>query len=129
VARSHGTPTALGYISGSATDQRRSERGYVPGTGHQHPHSDRNGDHVAARTARSTAAKLAGSISGETRTVAAPITISITGDPAARAGGSGSFGTAASSTNSRFTNLTWRSERKPWCKRARKMGGSISSVL
>src|SRR6516165_2327518 len=53
---------------------------------HQHPHSDRNGDHVAARTARSTATKLPGSIPGETRTVAAPITISITGDPAARAG-------------------------------------------
>jgi hypothetical protein len=43
----------------------------------QHPHAGCNRDHVADRTARSTAVKAAGSIPGGTRTVAAPSTISI----------------------------------------------------
>src|SRR5271165_1525787 len=49
--------------------------------GHQHPHSRRNRDHVAALTARSTLVNVAASIPGVTRTVAAPITISIVRDP------------------------------------------------
>src|SRR5262249_4661808 len=54
--------------------------------GHQHPDAGRNRNHVAAFTARSTACNIPPSISAGTRTVAAPITISITGRPPEHAG-------------------------------------------
>jgi hypothetical protein len=52
---------------------------------HQHPHPGRHGNHVAARAARSTAAKVAGSIPAGNRTVAMPIVISIVAGCSARA--------------------------------------------
>jgi hypothetical protein len=54
---------------------------------HHRPHFGRNSDHVAARTARSTAVKVAASIPGRTRTMAMPIAISIVGGRSARAAG------------------------------------------
>ena len=50
----------------------------------QHPHAGWNRDHVVAFTARSTAVSVAKSIPGATRTVAAPITISIAAVPPLR---------------------------------------------
>src|SRR5262249_23747110 len=52
----------------------------------QHPHPGRNRDHVAAFTARRAVVNVATSIPGETRTVAAPITISIIAVPPPRWG-------------------------------------------
>jgi hypothetical protein len=52
---------------------------------HQDPHSGRDGNHVAARTARSTAANVAGSILARNRTVAMPIVISIVAGCSAQA--------------------------------------------
>jgi hypothetical protein len=45
--------------------------------GQQHPHSRRNGDHDTILMAHSTVVKIAASVPGGTRTVAAPNTISI----------------------------------------------------
>ena len=53
---------------------------------HQDPDPCRNRDHAAALTARSTVAKVTASIPGGTRTVAAPITISILAEPPGQAG-------------------------------------------
>src|SRR6516162_7036009 len=47
--------------------------------GHQHPDAGRNRDHVAAFTTHSTVCNVTASIPAGIRTVAAPITISITG--------------------------------------------------
>jgi hypothetical protein len=64
--------------------------------GHQHPHSRRNGDHVADLMARSTVVKVAVSTPRRSRTVAAPITISITGEPPSRTTDVSAHGGAAS---------------------------------
>jgi hypothetical protein len=79
---SSANPHQRGKPLGAAPEVHRLRR-------HQNPHSGRNCDHVAARTARSTSVKLAGSIPGGTRTVAAPITISIVADPPGRPGAVG----------------------------------------
>jgi hypothetical protein len=49
--------------------------------GHQNPYAGRNRDHDAASTARGTVCKVAASMPGAIRNVAAPITISIDGGP------------------------------------------------
>src|SRR5262249_15686575 len=59
---------------GAATEVHRLRR-------HQHPYAGRNRNHVAAFTARSTVINVAASIPSETRTVAAPIAISIIAAP------------------------------------------------
>src|SRR3984893_4591346 len=66
--------------------------------GHQHAYAGRNRNHDAAITARSTVCNMAASVPGPIRTVAAPITISITNERPGRVAAIGAFpyGRAAS---------------------------------
>jgi FixJ family two-component response regulator len=64
-------PRQGGQAVGAAPEVHRLRRD-------QNPHARRNRNRVAALTARSTAVSVAASVPGATRTIAAPITISIT---------------------------------------------------
>ena len=82
-----------GEAVGAASEVHRLRRD-------QNPRARRNRDHVAALTARSTAVSVAASTPGATRTVAAPITISMTEapPPSVAATGASRLGRASSTT-------------------------------
>ncbi len=102
--------------------QRRKAVGAAPEVHrlrrHQHPNAGRNGNHVAARTARNTAVNSTGSIPGATRTVAAPITISISEAPPQCSAAIGIDEQARPVSTSTGANVTRRSPLAAPCRSA-----------